>query len=92
MRTLIAAVLLAALGISLTGCVVPSPMVVAQAPVGITVGWHGDQYYDGHRYWAHDDWMRSHPNDRGWHGQHDDMHHDDKHHDDKHHDDDHHDH
>jgi hypothetical protein len=35
-------------------------------PVGIQVniGWHGDRYYDGHRYWAHDDWMRRHPHDR----------------------------
>jgi hypothetical protein len=34
-------------------------------PVGvqINVGWHGDRYYDGHRYWAHDDWMRHHPHD-----------------------------
>ena len=63
MRTLIAA-LLAGLGISLAGCVVSAPVGVAPAPVGITIGWHGDQYYDGHRYWAHDDWMRSHPHDR----------------------------
>ncbi|MBN3767231.1 hypothetical protein [Burkholderia sp. Ac-20365] len=35
-------------------------------PVGVQVniGWHGDRYYDGHRYWAHDDWMRHHPHDR----------------------------
>ena len=88
MKTLIATALLAGLGIGLTGCIVPSPMVVAPAPVGITVGWHGDQYYDGHRYWAHDDWMRKHPDDRGWHGQHDD-HHNNGHHNDDHHEDDH---
>ncbi|QCP54505.1 hypothetical protein FAZ95_37055 [Trinickia violacea] len=29
----------------------PAPVVVA--PV---VGWHGDQYWDGHRYWARRDW------------------------------------
>lgn len=34
-------------------------------PVGVSinVGWHGDRYYDGHRYWQHDDWMRHHPRD-----------------------------
>jgi hypothetical protein len=34
-------------------------------PVGVQVniGWHGDRYYDGHRYWAHDDWMHHHPHD-----------------------------
>ncbi|MGF6773911.1 hypothetical protein P3T18_006425 [Paraburkholderia sp. GAS199] len=34
-------------------------------PVGVSIniGWHGDRYYDGHRYWAHDDWMRHHPHD-----------------------------
>lgn len=34
-------------------------------PVGvsISIGWHGDRYYDGHRYWQHDDWMRRHPHD-----------------------------
>jgi hypothetical protein len=43
------------------------PAVVYEQPqmipvgVNIVVGWHGDQYYDGHRYWAHDDWMRRHP-------------------------------
>jgi hypothetical protein len=42
-------------------------------PVGVSIniGWHGDRYYDGHRYWAHDDWMRDHPHD------HDPRHHDD---------------
>ena len=35
-------------------------------PVGVqlNIGWHGDRYYDGHRYWAHDDWMHHHPHDR----------------------------
>ncbi|MDE1182007.1 hypothetical protein [Paraburkholderia sp.] len=42
-------------------------------PVGVSIniGWHGDRYYDGHRYWQHDDWMRHHPHDRDPH------HHDD---------------
>ncbi|WP_419690024.1 hypothetical protein ACN22W_36875 [Burkholderia theae] len=94
MKALITAALLTGLGISLTGCVVSPPMVAGPAPIGITVGWHGDQYYDGHRYWARDEWIRGHPNDRGWHGQREDRggndHHDrGHHHDDKRHDDDH---
>ena len=98
MKTLVAAALLTGLGISLTGCVVSPPVAVAAAPVaivpatvGITVGWHGDRYYDGHRYWARDEWMRSHPNDRGWHGQGDNHRGSDRQ-DDRRHDDDHHDH
>ncbi|MGF6775020.1 hypothetical protein [Paraburkholderia sp. GAS334] len=44
-------------------------------PVGVSinVGWHGDRYYDGHRYWQHDEWMRHHPHDR------DPYHHDEHH-------------
>jgi hypothetical protein len=34
------------------------------AVVVITPGWHGDRYYDGHRYWARRDWERHH---RRWH-------------------------
>ena len=46
----------------------PGPAVYSQPhmmPVGVSIniGWHGDRYYDGHRYWAHDDWMRHHPHD-----------------------------
>ncbi|SIT45818.1 conserved exported hypothetical protein [Paraburkholderia ribeironis] len=33
-------------------------------PVSNDIGWHGDRYYDGHRYWEHDEWMRHHPHDR----------------------------
>jgi hypothetical protein len=42
-------------------------------PVGVSIdiGWHGDRYYDGHRYWDHDEWMHNHPHDR------DPRHHDD---------------
>lgn len=45
-------------------------------PVGvdISIGWHGDRYYDGNRYWAHDDWMRHHPRDPDPHRYHDDDH------------------
>jgi hypothetical protein len=24
-------------------------------------GWHGDRYYDGHRYWERREWERHHP-------------------------------
>jgi uncharacterized protein YraI len=46
----------------------PGPAAYGQPhmmPVGVSIniGWHGDRYYDGHRYWAHDDWMRHHPHD-----------------------------
>jgi hypothetical protein len=29
--------------------------------VSVTVGWHGDRYYDGHRYWERREWERHHP-------------------------------
>jgi hypothetical protein len=32
--------------------------------VSISVGMHGDRYWDGHRYWAHDEWAHRHPHDR----------------------------
>lgn len=78
MKTLVATALLASLGIGLSGCIVAAPGGIAPAPVGITIGWHGDQYYDGHRYWAHDDWMRNHPHDPDprRHGDDHDDHHD----------------
>ncbi|WP_438396064.1 hypothetical protein [Caballeronia sp. DA-9] len=48
----------------------PPPPVYAQP--AIVIGWHGDRYYDGHRYWARDDWYRHHGgprygDHRGWH-------------------------
>jgi hypothetical protein len=55
----------------------PPPVVYAPPPVyvqpAIVVGWHGDRYYDGRRYWARDDWDRHHGGPRygnpyrGWH-------------------------
>jgi hypothetical protein len=30
------------------------------AVIIITPGWHGDRYYDGHRYWARRDWEHRH--------------------------------
>ncbi|MBB5403996.1 hypothetical protein [Paraburkholderia youngii] len=58
----------------------PAPVVYDQphmmpAGVSINIGWHGDRYWDGHRYLAHDDWMRRHPRDYDPHhrgGDHDD--------------------
>lgn len=52
-----------------------SPAVYGQPhmmPVGISInlGWHGDRYYDGHRYWSHDEWMRNHPHDHDPHRDH----------------------
>lgn len=46
----------------------PGPAVYGQphmtpVDVRVNIGWHGDRYYDGHRYWDHDDWMRHHPHD-----------------------------
>ncbi|QCP52646.1 hypothetical protein FAZ95_26215 [Trinickia violacea] len=36
----------------------PAPVVVTQTPV--VVGWHGDRYYDGHRYWGRSEWEDHH--------------------------------
>lgn len=46
----------------------------SQAPYGqvrlipvdasVEIGIHHDRYWDGHRYWAHDEWRRDHPRDR----------------------------
>jgi len=33
----------------------------------IIIGWHGDRYYDGHRYWGRDEWNRRHRPHGGWH-------------------------
>ena len=42
----------------------PPPVVYAPPPVyaqpAIVIGWHGDRYYDGRRYWDRDDWYRHH--------------------------------
>jgi hypothetical protein len=44
----------------------PPPVVYQPAPVygygapAIVIGWHGDRYWDGRRYWARDDWYRHH--------------------------------
>jgi hypothetical protein len=46
----------------------PAPAPYGQArliPVGlsISIGMHGDRYWDGHRYWAHNEWAHGHPHD-----------------------------
>lgn len=35
-------------------------LVRTQAVVVVTPGWHGDRYYDGHRYWERREWERHH--------------------------------
>lgn len=43
----------------------PPPVVYQPAPVyapapAIVIGWHGDRYWDGRRYWGRDEWNRHH--------------------------------
>lgn len=46
----------------------PPPPVYAPAPVVVvSPGWHGDRYYDGHRYWERRDWDAHHHDGREWH-------------------------
>jgi hypothetical protein len=54
----------------------PSQAAYGQArliPVAsVEIGIHNDRYWDGHRYWAHDEWRRDHPRDRDpWRYEHD---------------------
>jgi hypothetical protein len=57
--------------------VAPPPVYVAPpAQVVMVPGWHGDRYYDGHRYWSRHDW------EAHQHDEHDDHHH---HEDDRYH-------
>lgn len=55
----------------------PPPPAVVYAPPppvyspAIVIGWHGDRYYDGHRYWNRGDYYRYHGgphhyDHRGW--------------------------
>jgi hypothetical protein len=34
---------------------------VAPPNLEVAVGWHGDHYWDGHRSWNRDEWVRQHP-------------------------------
>ena len=46
----------------------PAPVYVAPGPA-LVIGWYGDRYWDGHRYWGRDEWYRHHPPGHGdWHG------------------------
>jgi hypothetical protein len=63
----------------------PPPVVYQPAPVyavgmpAVVIGWHGDRYWDGRRYWARDDWNRHHGG--GYHDHHDDHRDHNDHHD-----------
>jgi len=44
--------------------VAPAPTYVAAAPaarVSVSIGWHGNNYWDGHRYWTRQEWQAHHP-------------------------------
>jgi hypothetical protein len=43
----------------------PPPPVIYQpapyyAPPPVVIGWYGNRYYDGRRYWSRDEWYRRH--------------------------------
>jgi hypothetical protein len=53
----------------------PPPVVYQPAPMygapvyggpSIVIGWHGDRYWDGRRYWRRDDWNRYHGGRGDW--------------------------
>ena len=50
---------------------VSPPPVYAPAPViagpGLVIGWHGDRYWDGHRFWSRRDWY-AHGHHDYWRG------------------------
>jgi hypothetical protein len=71
-RTAVAAVLAAGACLA-TGAAFaqegPAPAPYDQArlipvDVNISIGMHGGRYWDGHRYWAHDEWAHGHPHGR----------------------------
>ncbi|SAK93602.1 lipoprotein [Caballeronia fortuita] len=57
-KSLLIASLAAALGMGLTN--VASADVHHGPEHRVTVGWHGDRYWDGHRYWQRQEWERHH--------------------------------
>jgi hypothetical protein len=42
----------------------PPPVIYQSAPVyappPVVIGWYGNRYYDGRRYWSRDEWYRRH--------------------------------
>jgi hypothetical protein len=42
----------------------PPPVIYQPAPVyappPVVIGWYGNRYYDGRRYWSRDEWYRRH--------------------------------
>ncbi|CAB3796539.1 hypothetical protein LMG28688_04334 [Paraburkholderia caffeinitolerans] len=53
---------------------------MVQVDTRVSIGWHENRYWDGHRYWERDEWMRHHPHDPGppgWHGDRHDTRYDD---------------
>lgn len=47
----------------------PPPVIYQPAPVymrpPVVIGWHGNRYYDGRRYWDRDDYYRHHGHGHG---------------------------
>lgn len=57
----LAAATVASLGIANSAS---AAVVIQTVPSYVHVddrGWHGDRYYDGHRYWERREWERHHP-------------------------------
>jgi hypothetical protein len=50
----------------------PPPVVYAPAPYygrpPVVIGWYGNRYYDGRRYWGRDEWYRRHGGYNRGHG------------------------
>jgi hypothetical protein len=50
----------------------PPPPVIYQPPAPVyvrppvVIGWYGDRYWDGRRYWSRNDWYRYHRYDHGY--------------------------
>ncbi len=65
MKRILLAILFAAAGIGIAASVVTPPP--APAPTQAAVGWHGDRYYDGHRYWERKEW-EEHQREHGGYG------------------------
>jgi hypothetical protein len=50
----------------------PPPVIYQSAPVyvqpPIVIGWYGNRYYDGRRYWGRDEWYRRHGGHQNYYG------------------------